>query len=747
MAKARGIVLFGLVPLLFVAGTGVVSVRYLDSAGNRFFNNGKEITGTLNDLGHALKARDYAAVGEFYAPQFQGSRLGFGTLKQVELKDGVHKDLFTSDGATEDRTAALAEWRAYLDSFDSIDELTLHIHQLDKWGSRDDLEASVRFELIGTPHGAKYAGIDRGYFRMAFKGNDKGLSVTSASLISGDRSIGDTPHFTDVSASAGIDFMNQYYPEFLNEKLRFGMIRYGPGGISAADYDNDGFYDLFIPDGVESRLLPQHAATARSRTSRRRPGSRGWTASASACSPTTTTTATRICSSAARSSPTSCSTTTATARSPMSRRSRGSATTAARPSPRGATTTTTAYLDLYVGRYLDPRTDIPTTFYARNGEPNQLYHNNGDGTFTNVTEKAGVGDIGPVPRHGLGRLRQRRLSRPLRRQRLRPQDALPQQPERHVHRRHGEQPARSTYGAGMSAVDGRLRQRRPARPLRRQHPLRATRGSPSAPTVGALHAELLAAGRVADRHAALLPDLPAVRLRVPRGLPADGVGQHAAAQPRRRHLRGRHRGERTPTRSGWFWGASFADFDNDGWQDIYSADGWVYNDTGTEIELDFLNSVVSEQKRLQDRDVLRPEVVRHAVVARLRAQPPAAQQRRRHVPRDRPGGGQRPAARTAAASRWPTSGTAGGWTSPCRRRPTGTRCCKNEVGRHAALARRGTGGHQIEPRRGRARASTSRVGAKRQMREVTAGDGYGSRELAAPALRPGRRATGRRARR
>ena len=54
---------------------------------------------------------------------------------------------------------------------------------------------------------------------------------------------------------AGVDFKNQYYPEFLNQKLKFGMIRYGPAGITAADYDNDGFYDLFIPDGVESKLF------------------------------------------------------------------------------------------------------------------------------------------------------------------------------------------------------------------------------------------------------------------------------------------------------------------------------------------------------------------------------------------------------------------------------------------------------------------------------------------------------------
>src|SRR2546428_9306771 len=47
---------------------------------------------------------------------------------------------------------------------------------------------------------------------------------------------------------------------------------------------------------------------------------------------------------------------------------------------------------------------------------------------------------------------------------------------------------------------------------------------------------------------------------------------------------------------GWFWGASFADFDNDGWLDIYAADGWVFNDKRTEIELDFLNNVVSRQK-------------------------------------------------------------------------------------------------------------------------------------------------------
>ena len=40
---------------------------------------------------------------------------------------------------------------------------------------------------------------------------------------------------------------------------------------------------------------------------------------------------------------------------------------------------------------------------------NHLYHNNGDGTFTDVTAKSGTGGD-PTPRHGLVHLR--RLGRP-----------------------------------------------------------------------------------------------------------------------------------------------------------------------------------------------------------------------------------------------------------------------------------------------------------------------------------------------
>jgi hypothetical protein len=592
LAKAKGIVVFGLVPLLFVAGAGVAGVKYLDSAGNRFFDNGKEVTGTLTDLGHALKSRNYSAIEGFYSPQFSGTRLGFGTLKETEAKDGIHKLLFTSDGGAEDRTGAMAEWRAYLSGFDSIDELTLHIHRLEKWGSRDDLEASVRYELIGTPHGAKYAGIDRGFFNMSFKAGDKGLLVTSASLISGDRSIGDTPHFTDVSHAAGIDFKNEYYPEFLKQKLKFAMIRYGPAGITAADYDNDGLYDLFIPDGISSKLF-RNLGNGQFEDVTDKAGLSGLDGVSVALFADIDNDGHKDLFVSRTFKPNQL----------FHNNGDGTFTDITKKSGIGEDCCTTVasfadydndgYLDLYVGRYLDPRTDIPTTFYARNGLKNQLYHNNHDGTFTNVTEKAGVGEVGLCLGTVWGDYND---------------DGFPDLyvvndfGRKTLYKNNGDgtftdvtvKSGTLAYGAGMNASmsdydnDGKL-------------DIYVT----NIRSDEAWYAEWPTVGRYminSWRQGVWVTDMPLYfQIFQQSGFNFIKVFQDMASGNNLFRNKGDGTFEDVTAKNnanpiGWFWGASFADFDNDGWQDIYAADGWVYNDKDTEIELDFLNNVVSEQK-------------------------------------------------------------------------------------------------------------------------------------------------------
>jgi len=592
LAKAKGIVLYGLVPVLCLGGLAFGSASWLDSAGVRFFNNGREITETLKDLGHVLKARNYQGLVSFYSPQFQGTRLGFGTLKEAAEKDGIHKLLFSGDGTSEDCNAAMAEWRTYLDSFDSIDDLTLHIHRLEKWSSRDNLVAVVRFELIGTPHGAKYAGIDRGFFRMSFKAGAKGLAVTSASLVSGDRSIGDAPHFTNVAADAGVGFKNQYYPAFLNQKLAFGMIRYGPGGIAAGDYDNDGLYDLFVPDGVESRLF-RNLGNGKFEDVTAKAGLSGLDGVSVALFADFDNDGLKDLFVSRTFKPNQL----------FHNNGNGTFTDVTKKSGIGEDCCTTVaswadydndgYLDLYVGRYLDPRTKIPTTFYARNGEGNKLYHNNHDGTFTDVTEKAGVREGGLCLGTVWGDYND---------------DGWPDLyvvndfGRKTLFRNNGDgtftdvtvKAGTLAYGAGMNASmgdydnDGKL-------------DIYVT----NIRSEDAWFAEWPTVGRYmmnSWRQGVWITDMPLYfQIFRQSGFNFIKVFQDMANGNNLLHNKGDGTFEDTTEKNnanpiGWFWGAAMQDFDNDGWLDIFAADGWVYNDKDTEIELDFLNNVVSQQK-------------------------------------------------------------------------------------------------------------------------------------------------------
>jgi hypothetical protein len=250
------------------------------------------------------------------------------------------------------------------------------------------------------------------------------------------------------------------------------------------------------------------------------------------------------------------------------------------------------FLDLYVGRYLDPRKNIPTTFYARNGEPNQLYHNNGDGTFTNVTDRAGVGDRGLCLGIVWGDFND---------------DGRPDLyvvndfGRKTLYRNNGDGTftditVRSNtlaYGAGMSASfvdydnDGNFDYY--VTHIRSEHSWYA-----DSPTVKRYMLRCMTQGTWKT-------DMPLYwQIFKQSGRDFVRVFQQMASGNTLLKNLGDGTFEDVTSRTnaapyGWFWGASFADFDNRGWQSIYLANGWVYNDKDTEIELDFLNNVVTNQ--------------------------------------------------------------------------------------------------------------------------------------------------------
>jgi hypothetical protein len=575
-----------LTPLVLVTGTWL-SLGYLDRSGQRFYAQGKEVVQTLDRFAAALRRRDLAAVEGFYSPsavKLRGGALGLAALRPSEERDGIVVQRFTA-----------GSWRDYLGGIAAIDEVGLHLHRLLAWEG-GEVEALVRFELIGTPQGAARPGIDRAMFRVRFERTPAGLRIRAASLVGGERLTADRPQLVNVAHAAAIDFVNQYYPPNLTLPLKFGMIRHGPGGISAVDYDNDGFYDLFIPDGVASRLF-HNLHDGRFADVTAAAGLAGLDGASVGVFGDYDNDGRRDLFVSRTFKPNQLFHNEGPDAQGQIRFRDVTA-----ESGLGADCCTTVAswadydndgdLDLYVGRYLDPRLDIPTTFYARNGEPNRLYRNEGGGRFADVTEEAGVGDTGLCLGNAWGDY---------------DDDGYP---DLFVVNDFG----RSTlfhnagdgtfadvtvaagalaYGAGMNASfadydnDGRLDLY--TTDIRSEHGWFA-----ESPTVMRYMAN-------SWRQGVWRTDMPLYfQIFRQSGFGFVKVFQEMASG---NHLL-RNKGDGSfadvswqtgANPIGWFWGAVFADLDNDGRQDIYAADGWVYNDRGTEIELDFLNNVVGSQ--------------------------------------------------------------------------------------------------------------------------------------------------------
>jgi ASPIC and UnbV/FG-GAP-like repeat len=586
-----GMVTLGLaVALLAALYWGVVIC--IERVGWKFYSKGRDAVVTLNTIASGLHARDLATLEGFYAPEFQGCPLGLTDLQLMDNRDGVRFYAFRTKGEISHRQAALAEWQAYLEGFTSIDEVRLHLDRLEQWRGPGEVVASVRYELIGRPAGESQVGIDRAYFRMHFDASRKPFQIRRAELIKGDRLISSRPLFVDVAAEAGVDFVNRYYPAFLDQPLTFGMIRYGPAGITAVDYDNDGYYDLFIPDGVEAKLFRNKGdGTFEDVTARA--GLSGLDGVSVALFADYDNDGYKDLFVSRSFKPNQL----------FHNRGDGTFEDVTAKAGIGADNSTTVaawvdynndgWLDLYVGRYLDPRKDIPTTFYARNGEPNQLYRNNGDGTFTNVTEEAGVGDVGLCLGVAFGDYND---------------DGYPDLfvandfGRKTLYRNNGDgtftdvtvQTGSLAYGAGMSATigdydnDGRL-------DLYVAHIRSEEAWFAEWPTVFRYLVNAWRQGvwwtampmffeifkQSGFKFVQVFKDMASgnTLLRNKGDGTFEDVTWKANANP-----------------PGWFWGTNLADFDNDGWQDIYAANGWVYNEPGTDIELDFLNKVVGEQR-------------------------------------------------------------------------------------------------------------------------------------------------------
>ena len=358
----------------------------------------------------------YASDAEgFWAEQLQSERDGVRVYewKQTDVSPFGKRDVGEQVARYLRRLGHVEESKFKLDSVERINGPKDYVIRSFLWlrGERAAAGGAPRAEAFET----------QALFRMWLRAEEGGWKIAKQELIRGTTVTGDRSGFTDLwgraafdsrrddgaQSSAGIDFSSRVNPLFSTpvwEPKTFGIIKYGPAGVSAADYDNDGWYDIFFGDGERPRLyrnrgdgtfadvtvqvgLPDSAPgvnvgifadfdndgykdlflggfTGRSRLFR------------NASDPH---------------SPSGRRFVEVTDASGITKKGDGDFVVVAAAGDYD----NDGDLDLYLGRFLDPRRNLPTTlFYTRNGEGNSLLRNDGDFRFTDVTRQAGIHETG-----------------------------------------------------------------------------------------------------------------------------------------------------------------------------------------------------------------------------------------------------------------------------------------------------------------------------------------------------------------
>jgi len=306
------------------------------------------------------------------------------------------------------KTDVRDELARYLRGLASIEDIKFKIDMIEKIELDRDVQLTVKFILDGTDlNGALFQDrhFYRWYLENEdTTGSSYDWKIVRDELVEGVRVAGDGRGFTEVDpVTVGIDYKHERDPK-LNIKspdahLRFGVMEHGFGGVSATDYNNDGRPDIFFADGRRSRLYRNNGATDSGSVSftdvTKEAGLDGIDQANAGIFADFDNDGFEDLFVVRYLAP--CKFFHNNGDGTFTDRSHDVGLDIVAPCMSACVLDydRDGYVDLYVGVYGNAFADIPRLpFFAQNGGPSRLFHNDGGLRFTDVTEASGTGNTG-----------------------------------------------------------------------------------------------------------------------------------------------------------------------------------------------------------------------------------------------------------------------------------------------------------------------------------------------------------------
>jgi hypothetical protein len=391
LRRCRGAIAALAVGVLAAALGFYTYMMRVESKGARFQQVGFEIADSCMQFKEAFLKGDEQAMADFIE-----SGDGSWQLKDVEHPFPVELKRWESGGPTQSLRQFTIAWRKRLPE---VLQAAFKIHLVDDVRSDTEADVQLRFEVTSASNTT-----DTGLIRCRFgKGALDRWRIRESSLIEGTTVAGPGNYFVDVARRRGIDFVLEPDERLLPGacdhckdaiSLKFQTMRHAYAGCATADVDGDGWDDVLFCSGGKLALYRNKGdGTFDNITDRAGLGHLQHANVACFADLDNDGDTDLFCAAFYE----NCylfknsgdgTFTDVTSRSGIKQS--------------GMVTCCCVFdynrdgkLDLYLGRFLDSRKAIPDSFlYSRNGEPNILYRNDGAFHFTDVSEQAGVGDVG-----------------------------------------------------------------------------------------------------------------------------------------------------------------------------------------------------------------------------------------------------------------------------------------------------------------------------------------------------------------
>lgn len=382
-------------------------ISRLQDDAQRLSETGRAVMAVLGEAAAGLGELDGERVMACYADGYASPNQGSWAERLRSERDDVRVYDWHSEDPRPYRKADVADQVSrYLAGIASLEHSKIKLALVEEMPGDGQAVARTVLWLRGNrPDGERFEA--QAHFRMWLDDTSGRWQIRRQELLHGVTVLGDGRGFSDAAAEAGIDFAAQRNPLFATPEWRlekFEIAKYAPAGVSAADYDGDGWDDLFFADGASSRLYRNQGTSAEGGATFREvtaevglpvdlPGINAAVFADFDNDGDKDVVLGRFMGG-----------NRLYRNDGADAQGRVTFTDVSAGSDLGDPFVTVAAaadydldgdLDLYLGRYLDPRSKLPTTlFYTRNGEGNSLLRNDGGLRFTEVTAEAGVREGG-----------------------------------------------------------------------------------------------------------------------------------------------------------------------------------------------------------------------------------------------------------------------------------------------------------------------------------------------------------------